>query len=297
MKHKIVFSDSSSESSNSIVVLTLEKPQLEENIPDDSSDEYINGDNPFVLQDSSPFEISSSESFSEPNENNKIVQSSQIESSVEQFYYQNSKSFPLSNSKSSYKTYNFTYCKKETIKGSRFHFQLTHEGIPLFHTKTKSRHPKKPSVISSGVDCHFSQNNFEGIVKCDQKRHIFSLHQHTIQGPELLTMKITPVKGPVPKNTRIVIHNFQNHKNELAKDLILVNLKPTFDSNGHWNLSFGGKIAIPSVKNCILVKEGSEEAFMSIRRISHSQCEVDASNTFSPLWIFAIVMSSFFSTI
>lgn len=318
---KLYFSDSDSDSyyysDNSIEEITslpsqnnstpknnqTNKKESKPNVSYCSDDEFPDGNNPFVLQYTSPFEISSSEEeYTEPTFHSKSSpQSPTTSSSVEQFYNQTSTTNTIPKKKLSNNTYVFTYQKKETLKGPRFHYQLTLNGTPLFHTKTKLRHPKGKARISSGNACHFSQKEFEGFLKISKKKNFFSLHQKTINGPELMSIELTPTKGPIPKNTKVILKDFSNPINNgivanNIKDLTLVNLKPKKEGNGHWTLNFNGKYAIPSVKNCILVKDGAEDQLITIRRISSNSCEIDALDIFSPLCLFALGLTSFMST-
>ena len=273
--------------------------------PEMDDEGYINGDNPFVLQDTSPFELSSS--YEDENVENKakdeqplpLDETSDATSSLEQFYMNGSKSPLYRPPRNATKIYIFTYEKKEGLTATRHHFQLSLDGIPLFHTKTRSRHPNGLAYISNGVKCKFSQNNYEGVLKIDKKQHFFSLRHKSQDGPEIMTIHMKATKGPVPKRTKVVLKNFgsSNSTNE-NKKITLVNLKPTQESSGRWTLSFGGKLAIPSIKNCILViKNGNEEPLLTVRRISNTTLEIDAKDNFPPLYIFAYALSTFFSTI
>lgn len=318
---KIYFSDEYSDSSiKEIAALPNQnenKNQIEENkisrkpfeLDSTDDEEYPDGNNPFVIQDTTPFELSSSDyDYSEPSLEHKTPSdsptSSPISSPVEKFYNQTSNKMPFGPQRHTNNTYFFTYKKIETMKGPRFHYQFTLNEVPLFHTKTKVRHPTDPVRISSGNECHFSQKEYEGYLLINKKRNTFSLHNKTINGPELMNVEIHHVKGPSPKNTRVIFKNFSepveddnaNPNNRSQKDLILINLKPKKEE-GHWTLNFNGKYAIPSVKNCILVKESSEDPVILFRRVSSNSCEIDAPDYYSPLCLFALGLSFFMSSI
>lgn len=276
---------------------------------DNSDEEYPDGNNPFVIQDTSPFELSSSSyDYSEPTFEHKTQSNSPISSPIEKFYNQTSKKMLFDSPRHMSYTYFFNYNKVETLKGPRFHYQLTLNESPLFHTKTKNRHPSDPVRISSGKECHFSQKEYEGYLLINKKRTSFSLHSKTINGPELMTIELEQVKGPFPKNTKVIFKNFSEPIEEECngeiendssnKDLILCNLKPQKEEEkGHWTLDFNGKYAIPSVKNCILVKESSNDHMISFRRISSNSCEIDARDYFPPICLFALGLSSFMGSI
>lgn len=246
----------------------------------------------------SPFEIFSSDEYSEPNPENKIQQSSSSSlSRIEQFY-NDDRNNDILQYKPTYNAYIFTYKKKKTVKGFRYHFQLTQNGIPLYHSKTKNRHTSEPICISSGRECHFSQTNFAGFL-AQGKKNQFMLYKNSLSGQQLMNITIKSLKGPIPKEINVVIHNYidENPKSNHKGSIHLVNMKPEKDQNGRYSLSFDGKYAIPSVKNCILVADGREQTYISARRISSTSCEIDALSTISSLCIFGFVLSSFVSSI
>lgn len=317
---KLYFSDDYSDSSIKVIV-SSQSPNENQNQnfhfnnnkidnkiddPNDTDEEYPDGNNPFVIQDTSPFELSSSteEDYSEPSFQHKSQSEAHICSPIENFYNQTSSQIPYGIKRHSNYTYSFSYKKIETIKGPRFHYQLSLNENPLFHSKAKLRHPNDPVRISSGSECHFSQHEYEGYLLTNKKRNAFSLRSKTKNGPELMIIELSQVKGPNPKNTRVIFKNFtepvedDSANNKPQNDLILVNMKPKKEEEkGHWTLNFNGKFAIPSVKNCILVKECTDDQMISMRRVSTKSCEIDAFDYFPPLCLFALGLSSFVSSI
>jgi hypothetical protein len=97
-------------------------------------------------------------------------------------------------------------------------------------------------------------------------------------------------KGRIPKEIIVMLVDTGKR--------LFVNKRPTKDEAGHWSLSFGGKLAIPSVKNCVLVSSDNHtETVLQVRRISQADCEIDSMGVFSPLCAFAFAMAVFLSPI
>jgi hypothetical protein len=184
-------------------------------------------------------------------------------------------------------TFRFSVKSHLTIRGIRIHFQLCLNGYPLFHSKLKSRSPSSAVGISSGSSAHFSQPQFAGFLIPSEHRSQFILKQNSMSGPELMDITFSYVKGLNPKQIRIRVG-----------DRLYVNEKPTKDIHGHWCVSFGGKLAIPSVKNCVIIPEhGSRDYAMQMRRVSASDCELDSAGIFSPLCLFGYAIAAFLSPI
>lgn len=190
-------------------------------------------------------------------------------------------------------TFGFSRVVKTSWKGRRYHCQLTINGAPIYHSKTTTRHPTEPIGVSEGTEHHFSSKSVEAYIHSDNKKLSFSLRHKEQYGTELMAMKFIPTKGRVPKGIEITM--FVPNTN---LRLELENRKPVyFEESGHWELNFDGKIADPSVKNCIIVKKGSDSPILYFRRVSKTNCEIDATPDITPLCIFAFAISSFVSPI
>lgn len=185
-------------------------------------------------------------------------------------------------------TWDFEMSVKRTIKGKRIHFQLSQNGIHLFHSKLKSRHQilfRKPIGVSAGSESHFSQTDFAGVVHCEGK-YRFVLVQNN---KEVMTVEFKPVKGPYPKDIFVTLSD---------PKMQLVNCKPTLNAENHWTLYLGGKEAIPSVKNCALINiEDPKESVLFMRRISQTECKIDSNGALPPICLFTFALCSFVSAI
>jgi hypothetical protein len=181
-------------------------------------------------------------------------------------------------------TYRFLISSHFTLRGIRTHYQLFKDGYPLFHSKSKSWHPSAPYPISPGSSTHFSHPNFIAFVVPSPARRAFAVKQGQ---DTVMTVQFTQMKGVHPKTIRISIGNE-----------IFVSQAPKKGEGGHWCLSFGGKLAIPSVKNCVIVSETDPESIvMQMRRISTSNCELDSAGVFPPVCLFAYAIATFVSPI
>jgi hypothetical protein len=181
-------------------------------------------------------------------------------------------------------TFRFSVSSQLTVRGLRTHYQFSQEGYPLFHSKSKSWSPSAPIGISFGSSSHVSQAAFIAVVIPGAKRRTFTVKQGEA---DVMQIEFSEVKGPHPKRIRISIDN-----------QVFVNQQPKLGLDGHWQLSFGGKLAIPSVKNCVIVPENdSGTVVMQMRRVSGSNCELDSAGMFAPICLFGYAIASFVSPI
>ena len=175
-----------------------------------------------------------------------------------------------------------------TLKGFRYHFQLIFEGDFLFHSKTKSKRPEEPIFISSGSEMHFSQEKFEAVLLSNSSHSFFSLRKNNEMGEELLTVEITVTSRVRPRTTQMNVFEKMPFIPEKVQSLL-----PEY-KNGSWHLSFLGKTAISSIKNCILMGDDNLPYFM-IRRTSETVIEIDAPQIFPPLDVFGLGLAIWIS--
>jgi hypothetical protein len=186
-------------------------------------------------------------------------------------------------------TFRFNISHAFTLHGHRTHFQLARDGIPLFHSKLKSRRPNHPIGISIGFTAHFSQQTFAGFLYPKDKDQKMMITSGSPERTPLMSVEFRNVKGPFPKHIECVLIESQRR---------FVSRKPVKDQAGHWSLSFGGKIAIPSVKNCVLVDAKQPETIaLRMRRVSEVDCELDSFGVFEPLLVFGYGMAAFISRV
>lgn len=185
-------------------------------------------------------------------------------------------------------TWDFSFTVKHTLKGPRIHFEMSQNGLALFHSKLKSRHQtfvRRPIGISRGSESHFSQTDFAGVIHMKGKSS-FSLVEND---KETMMVDFKPAKKNFPKDIFVTMSE---------QKLNLVNAKPRLNAQGHWTLPFGGKTGIPSVKNCVLVnKDDTGDKFIFMRRTSDTKCEIDSDGRIPPICLFAYGVCVFVSPI
>jgi hypothetical protein len=186
-------------------------------------------------------------------------------------------------------TFRFNIRTALTLRGPRLHFQLALNGHPLYHSKLKRRAPRVPTGISTGYAAHFSQGSFAGFLYPKNKNQKILVTDGSAERVPLLAIEFRPTKGSTPK--------------EIECDLVqqgrtFVSRKASQQPNGRWGLSFGGKIAVPSVKNCVLVDAAHPETIaLRMRRVSETDCELDSLGVFDPLLVFGYAMAAFVNRI
>lgn len=189
---------------------------------------------------------------------------------------------------SSKDTYQIHRTIKRTIKGTRILFQFKKGSRILFTTKMKGKRPDDPLPIATGPEMHYSSDKFAGYLLSGNKHTIYSLRAQTTFGKELISILFESPNGDKSMPKKISVNFF------LKDSLIptkLVNLEPTFNDDGYFELNFHNKPVIPSVKNCILIDQENKCEFVISRKISDNIVEVEAVNVMSPLTVFAIILS------
>lgn len=177
---------------------------------------------------------------------------------------------------------------KYTLKGKRIYFQIKMGNNILFSTKMKGKRPDDPLPIAKGDEMHYSSEQFAGYLLSGNKHTIFSLRAQTTFGKELLSILFESPNSDKSLPKRISVSFF------LKDSLIpkkLVNLDPSINDDGYFELNFHNKHVIPSIKNCILINEENKCEYLMVRKVSDDLVEADAVNVLSPLAVFAIVLS------
>ena len=186
--------------------------------------------------------------------------------------------------------YKITRHTKHTIKGKRVLFEISRNGKILYSTKMKGRRPDEPLPIAKGAEMHYSSKSFAAYLLSGNGHKSYSLRAQTTFGKELLTvaMELTNGEKMLPKTVTVTFF--------LKDSLIptkLVNMQPTFHDDGVFTLNFGGKEAVTSIKNCILINQENKVEFLMVRKTSKDVVMADAVNVMSPLSVFAIVLTLF----
>ena len=79
------------------------------------------------------------------------------------------------------------------------------------------------------------------------------------------------------------------------KQINLFSKQPEINENGDFELYFGGKMIIPSVKNCILIDDIENFELIGLRKIQKNLLEIDSRSDIKSINLFVIGIISFLS--
>ena len=188
------------------------------------------------------------------------------------------------------KLYRIVRRTKHSIRGIRVNFTIFDKDTPLFCTKMKGRHPTGPLPIAKGAEMHYRSSSFAAFLLSGNNHSQFSLRAREQFGNELLSIQYSLHDGRRSDPRDICINFF------VADAIIperLVNKRPDFNPDGYWELDFGDKPLISSIRNTIFIRETDKVQFVVVRKVAKNEIEVDSVEVISPLAVFAIVLSLF----
>jgi hypothetical protein len=177
-----------------------------------------------------------------------------------------------------------------SIRGLRVLFTLFHNRQALYSTKIKGRRSSGPLPIARGSEMHYRESEFAAYLLSGNGHNTFSLRARTPFGNEILSIDLCHPKGrrSVPKHIEISFFL----KDSLVPQK-LVNVDPVWNPDGHWELNFGDRSLIPSIRNHIFVRQETGVEFVAVRKTEKHAIEVDAVQIISPLAVFGIVLALF----
>ena len=189
--------------------------------------------------------------------------------------------------------FNFCYTLVRTIKssskGKRYFYTLMKGEEPLWHAKAKSRHPSGLIPISDKGEAHMNKTcKFR--LKCSRGCRQSSLL--TAESSSPICTYETLNDGSKMPHFKVTIDSayFSYDSN------ILLSKRPKKNRRGLWCLDFHNRLALPSVKNAIFVKdqdvENGEELIM-IRKTSEDSLAIDIMSPVPSLVAFTIGVSTF----
>ena len=104
-----------------------------------------------------------------------------------------------------------------------------------------------------------------------------------VRDEEIITIKFKKRKnGPKKADVKFKENGVEIH---------LVSRKPEKTDIGKWCLDFDGRYAEPSIKNCILVEPGKQDAVAMFRRLDQWEMNVDAKEGIPDILLFAVLLS------
>lgn len=157
------------------------------------------------------------------------------------------------------------------------------------HFKAKAK-KSAMSIWAVGKDMKTTNPDYSMIIGSDEKD--FSLRKSSATSDEIMLIRYAPAKGPVDNARKICV--FFN----VVKDgspTRLLSRNPKLNPDGKAQHDFGGKFAIDSIKNAILVGTVDGPPLVMIRKAGKDVLELDVKFPHEPIWIFAIGLSSFLS--
>ncbi|OHS94519.1 hypothetical protein TRFO_39337 [Tritrichomonas foetus] len=184
-------------------------------------------------------------------------------------------------------TYRLVRSKSVSIRGSRIHFQLYQGGVPLLHSKIKSRKNRDVVYISEGTEIHFGQQNYAGAVLYANNGSSFSLRSKNEYGDELMTIRYhIEVNGCPRRMTLFFPNKFKDYPEHLH------NRKAYMNASGQWVLDMHGKFTMKSIKNCVIIDENDNE-YAFVTKVEKETLGIEALEDFSPMMVFALGFSAF----
>jgi hypothetical protein len=122
----------------------------------------------------------------------------------------------------------------------------------------------------------------------DNKHHSFVVKDND---GTLMKVQMRPAKKHVPKHIEMLTFGKNGEYNRFT------NVKPV-RIRGKWRLCLGGRPGIPSIKNCVFVREeNGRDRAMIMRRVSSTVCEIDGDSRIPTVCLFAYGISAFISDI
>ncbi|OHT03676.1 hypothetical protein TRFO_28868 [Tritrichomonas foetus] len=131
------------------------------------------------------------------------------------------------------------------------------------------------------------KNEIIGTLLITEKKSLFSVRRGNIYGEELLVIQYKSHEDTMPRSLKL---NFFVPMNGVPETLR--NRKPKRGNFGTWNLNYGKRKVMSSIKNAILVDHFDKE-FLVMGKIAANSLSVEAIPSFDPLCVFAVALSSF----
>lgn len=179
---------------------------------------------------------------------------------------------------------------KRTIRGLRVYFTIYDGKTPLFTTKMKGRRPDGPLPIAKGGEMHYRDEEFAGYLLSGNNHSQFSLRIKDPFGTEVMAVHFSLHESD-KRSPRDVKVNFFI-RDSMIPD-VLVNKRPEFNPDGYWELDFGDRVLISSIRNVIFVREEDNVEYLCVRKIAKNVVEADAAEIISPMTVFGVVLSLF----
>ena len=193
---------------------------------------------------------------------------------------------------SEYVTYNCFKSEELSWRGKRHYYYIYLDTKRCFTSKVKALNQTEPIPVSQGEKCHYRGKN-EYFILTSRNLKAYSIRKGSPTGNEIgiLTMFQMASTGE-PKEIRFTIYHDDN-----SIPLRMISLKPDRLPDNSYQLDFRGRYCVPSIKNCILVRETDKKEMIAVRKVEHNELEIDALASIPPIYIHVLSLALWCSSI
>lgn len=170
-------------------------------------------------------------------------------------------------------------------------FTLMEHGNPKFASKIRSR--KDVNIPIQKNITFVSSMPIDAVLVQGSKSQDFSLRDKDSYGEQLLQIKFIPGSSPADVGRKAVI-TFKSLQGMPSK---LLTRTPMIDPSGIPTYDFQGHYSQKSIKNAVFYENQNGPNLLMVRKVGKNQIEIDVHFECDPLWIFAIGVASFISTV
>lgn len=179
--------------------------------------------------------------------------------------------------------------KTRNLRGRRIHFQLLLDGVPQLCTKLKSDSPEVV-LIAKGETMHFSDAEFAGAMLVRADLCTFSIRHKSQFGEELATVAFTRNYHTDQKSPRSM--RVSTYKCPESIERKWTSRQPVQGPLGQWNLDFGDRSIVSSIKNAILI-DSNDTAICALMKSGSGELTIEIYKDVDPLIVFGIGVASF----
>ena len=272
---------SSSESYDSSEIVQIKKPMKPNNIVPTKARPIPTNHN--IKQDDSEYYDYSEDENEQIQKNNTNSQNEmQNNQGEEDEDFANLNLPPVPKSKNNLVQYYLERSSAYGIRGKRLHFQFFQNGNPILHSKLKA---KKNDIvyITDGEETHIKDKNYKAVLIATNHRTSFTLREKNEYGKEIFHAAFTASENNGPRNVNVRFSNLN------GKEVTFYNRKPHLTSHNMWVIDLKGRIAVKSIKNCILVDENDEEVIIELK-IKDDTISVEARKDIDPISVMGFAL-------
>ena len=187
--------------------------------------------------------------------------------------------------------YKFERKSVMTWKGIRLHFQFNRGDEPLFHAKLKGKKSQTTIYISKGIEAHISEKDrFATLIANDDFTGFSLIVNNGNQMESQISVSISFKHGSIPNSPRVCNVEFFTEIKGVEQQL--TSKSPIIYPNGMWMLDLNGRVAVKSIKNCIIIDSEKNE-IISLMKSGDNSAIAEAHVNIDPLFVFAFSMACF----